>query len=170
MKKLYYLLLIALVVVGVGCSSDDDDSDFNTIPIEKIYPFYTESDSLKNVDKNKVDLFKDKAMLINSKNQLKEKVIYQYYSSAMKEELESIDFNTYSLIMVSNSSLNIIDDIKFTFGYTTSSATYQCKEVMYLNKDSGEGSDIMSFFLSSFIVKKIPDNSNLALSLTLTRR
>lgn len=166
MKKLYTLLFI--VLLATGCK-DNDDSEVKAISIENLFPQYSETEDYTTVDRDKVDLFGNKIMLINSTNQLKEKAIYHYYPTAVKTELENIDFNTYSLIMVTNTKFQIADSIQLSLTYYASSSMYSCVETFYVNRDNTQSANKIHFLINSFTIKKIPDNSDVFLSMALVQ-
>lgn len=176
MKKLYFLLLISLLVAS--CKDDDDNNNndkpqtevgTDTISIVKQYPHSFETDSLLTVDEEIKKLFSDKSFIVNSKEELKGLAIYNHYPDSMKTDLDSFDFDTHSLIIITNTSLYPTDSIEFTIEYDLSTKTYMCKEnLLTQNTNVDPGAFWAYFIVNSLSIKKIPSNSKFTLNVSLT--
>lgn len=165
MKNWYLLILVFSLF---SCSNNENNEpEYKTIGIEKSYPYLYEKYSIDSVDRNTVDLFKQKIHLANSLNQLKESQLFNYCPDILKEEFVKCDFENYTLILTSSSTLNEIVDLKYTFSLKIYSSEYQYFQTSY-SRPLVKPVEYIYFVLNAFVVKKIPDDAKIIFLKSLT--
>lgn len=162
MKHRYLLLMFIFAITGCN---DENESDFQEIQIEKYFPYYYETESINNTDNKKTELFHHKILLINSLNQLNENPLFDYCSESFKENLVGCDFDRYALILTTTITFNPVFELECDFRYYKSLSEYECNKILYIKNTSTFPPENIYFVANAFLVKKIPDNSNLSLTI-----
>lgn len=159
--KQYYLFIF--IIFFMGCKEEQKEQEYQVINIEKSYPYSTENHSTTNIAPHILDLFKQKVYLINSLTQLNNNPLFNYCPETLKEELIKCDFNQYSLIIASSSTLNEVVDLKGTMLFNNYNLDYEYNQAFY-SKPLVEPISNIYFVLNAFSVKKIPDTSKISFS------
>lgn len=165
MKHKYLLLLLLLIFAITGCD-DENESDFKEVRIEKYFPYYYERESIDNTDNIKTELFHHKILLINSLNQLNDNPLFEYCSESFKENLVGCDFDRYTLILTTTITFDPVFELECGFRYYKSLSEYECNKILYIKNTPTFPPENIYFVANAFLVKKIPDNSNLSLTIS----
>ncbi|MDR0537639.1 MAG: hypothetical protein LBH04_06315 [Tannerellaceae bacterium] len=156
MMKNWYLIIV--IFLFISCNSNEKEEDSKEINIEHSYPYLYEKHSIDDIDVNKLELFNKKIYLINSIAQLNEIPLFVYSSGALMEELSKCDFNKYTLIITSSSTLNEVVELKYNFYYNHVYSEYVYYQTCY-SKPLEQPAKNIYFIMNAFSVKKIPELS-----------
>lgn len=142
----------------VGCNHDEKETIYKEIGIEKTYPYLLEKKSIENANADTFDLFDHKIHLVNSIGQLKNDRLFTYATGYLQEELSKCNFDKYTLVITSSSSLYEISDIEYNFSYDKYNSEYRYYQMIH-SKQSEDTARNLYYVINAFLIMKIPDNS-----------
>lgn len=164
MKQWYLWFFIFFFI---GCDNNEIEQDYQAINIEKNYPYLYERHLVKDVDAKTFELFNQKIFLINSIAQLDENPLLNRCADIHKEEFSKCNFDKYTLIMASSSTLNEVIGMDCRLRYNTIFSCFEYDQTLY-SKPLVEPIENILFILNVILVKKIPGNSTVSFTKNIT--
>jgi len=160
MKKWYLIILLVGISLFSACNDNGDEPEFTMIKIEKFFPCFYERMDINNPDIDVFELFNRKIFAINSNEQLANCPLFIHAPDGLQKEFSSCDFEKYTLVLAASSHINEIVDVKYSFSNRISFPEYKYTQTLYCRYVDKPIENIY-LILNGFLVKKIPENSEL---------